>query len=414
MITGAGRAHPEPARLLRSVELPGPTRPHPRGAVTPADPKPDGRLAGRPSRQPSRDGAPASRAARARRSATVAQALRARRPKTSPPSVKPEPERPDREGADRERPCATSTSAASARAPRAPARSAPPRAAACAGRRRPGGRGRGRRRSRGRRTRLRVYSLVRLVPRDADSAASGRRRLRRRRHAHDAGLRDAVPPPRRGTAARGRRCSRHPGRRRRRGARRDRDRLKELACAALRGIDGAAIDAARRDVRRRGRATVAAGRHGRTPAAPPRARARRDPRLRLARRVPRPARATLLEVDGDRLHAARAWRRTAGSRDGSSARTAAAQRRPGASASGSVGAGLADAVLWAYGDSPGDRPLLVARRPSGLGRRRRGWRPSPGSMRSRRDGRSRRPAPRARRRSPISASPRACSSGTSS
>ena len=126
-----------------------------------------------------------------------------------------EPEGAEREGADRDRLAPDATAAASGRAPPLPARSAPRRAAACAARRRPGGRGRGRRRS------------PETVPTCSECIASfGGDRVR------DPHLR---PPPRRPRGARARRRARGAVRRvaprargRERRSREPRARIAEL------------------------------------------------------------------------------------------------------------------------------------------------------------------------------------------
>ena len=137
---------------------------------------------------------------------------------------------------------------------------------------------------------------------------------------------------------------------------RDRDRLKELACSALRGIDGSAID-----------------RLGEAFAAEVADRWLRDDTLARLRRHrelghdvilasasldvylrPLAARLVVDEVVCTRLERAPDGRLT-GRLLGANCRGEEKARRV---REWLAGAGLADAELWAYGDSPGDRPLL--------------------------------------------------------
>jgi len=141
-------------------------------------------------------------------------------------------------------------------------------------------------------------------------------------------------------------------------ARRDRDRLKELACAALRGLDVTAFD----DLGRSFAQEVARNwlRDDTT------ARLRRH--RELGHRVILASASLdvylgplgeLLEVDGivcTRLERGPDGRLT-GRLVGENCRGVEKARRV---REWLEAAGLADAVLWAYGDSPGDRPLLEA------------------------------------------------------
>lgn len=151
-------------------------------------------------------------------------------------------------------------------------------------------------------------------------------------------------------------------------AARDRDRLKELACASLAGLDGAAIDA----LGARFAAEVESRRLR------PDTRARLDRHRQLGHTVVL-ASASLdpylvplagsLGVDGvvctvlERDDAGRLTGRLAGA----NCRAAEKRRRV---EEWLAAAGLAEAELWAYGDSPGDRELLArADRPVWVGRR---------------------------------------------
>ena len=141
-------------------------------------------------------------------------------------------------------------------------------------------------------------------------------------------------------------------------ARRDRDRLKEVACMALRGLDGDALDELGRsyakeiEARRLREDTVA--------------RLRRHRELGHTVILASASFETYLgplgaalEVDGlvcTRLERGPNGRLT-GRLVGENCRGAEKARRD---REWLVAEGLADAVLWAYGDSPGDRPLLEA------------------------------------------------------
>lgn len=141
-------------------------------------------------------------------------------------------------------------------------------------------------------------------------------------------------------------------------ARRDRDRMKELACRALRGLDATALD----ELGRAFASEVATSwlRDDTT------ARLRRH--RELGHRVILASASLdaylgplgeMLEVDGivcTRLERGPDGRLT-GRLVGANCRGAEKARRV---REWLEAAGLADAVLWAYGDSPGDRPLLEA------------------------------------------------------
>ena len=139
-------------------------------------------------------------------------------------------------------------------------------------------------------------------------------------------------------------------------ARRDRDRLKELACGALRGLDASAYDELGRSFARevatswlRDDATARLRRHRELGHRVILASASLDAYLGPL--------GELLEVDGivcTRLERGPDGRLT-GRLVGENCRGAEKARRV---RGWLEAAGLADAVLWAYGDSPGDRPLL--------------------------------------------------------
>lgn len=141
-------------------------------------------------------------------------------------------------------------------------------------------------------------------------------------------------------------------------ARLDRDRLKELACAALRGLDAAAFDELGRTFARevatswlRDDTTARLRRHRELGHRVILASASLDAYLDPL--------GDMLEVDGvvcTRLERGLNGTLT-GRLVGENCRGAEKARRVGAWLEA---AGLADAVLWAYGDAPGDRPLLEA------------------------------------------------------
>jgi phosphatidylglycerophosphatase C len=140
--------------------------------------------------------------------------------------------------------------------------------------------------------------------------------------------------------------------------RRDRDRLKEIACSALRGIDGAALDRLGAEF---GRTFVSRRLRDDTTA-----RLRRHRELGhtviLASASLQPYVTPLGEMLGvddvvcTRLELGADGRLT-GRLLGANCRGAEKARRVKEWLSG---AGLADAELWAYGDSPGDAELLAA------------------------------------------------------
>ena len=139
---------------------------------------------------------------------------------------------------------------------------------------------------------------------------------------------------------------------------RDRDRVKELACSVLRGIDGDTIDElgsefAREVARRWLRDDVVArlDRHRRLGHTVILASASLDAYLRPLARA--------LQVDGvvcTRLERGLDGRLT-GRLVGRNCRAAEKARRV---REWLASAGLSDAILWAYGDSPGDRELLAS------------------------------------------------------
>jgi phosphatidylglycerophosphatase C len=139
-------------------------------------------------------------------------------------------------------------------------------------------------------------------------------------------------------------------------ARRDRDRLKELACAALRGLDVTAYDELGRSFAQevatnwlRDDTTARLRRHRELGHRVILASASLDAYLGPL--------GEMLEVDGivcTRLERGPDGRLT-GRLVGENCRGAEKARRV---REWLEAAGLADAVLWAYGDSPGDRPLL--------------------------------------------------------
>jgi phosphatidylglycerophosphatase C len=139
-------------------------------------------------------------------------------------------------------------------------------------------------------------------------------------------------------------------------ARRDRDRLKELACAALRGLDVSAYDELGRSFAQevatnwlRDDTTARLRRHRELGHRVILASASLDAYLGPL--------GEMLEVDGivcTRLERGPDGRLT-GRLVGENCRGAEKARRV---REWLEAAGLADAVLWAYGDSPGDRPLL--------------------------------------------------------
>ena len=140
---------------------------------------------------------------------------------------------------------------------------------------------------------------------------------------------------------------------------RDRDRLKEIACSALRGLDADEVDRLGASFAQevasdllRDDTTARLRRHRELGHTVVLASASLDPYL-----VPL---GELLGVDAvvcTQLE--RGQRRTAhGTARGRA--TAAGPRRPDACASGSTAPVSPDAELWAYGDSPGDAELLAA------------------------------------------------------
>ena len=141
-------------------------------------------------------------------------------------------------------------------------------------------------------------------------------------------------------------------------ARRDRDRLKELACAALRGLDATAFEDLGRSFAHevvanwlRDDTTARLRRHRELGHQVILASASLDAYLGPL--------GDMLEVDGivcTQLERGPDGRLT-GRLVGENCRGAEKARRVRAWLDA---AGLADAVLWAYGDSPGDRPLLEA------------------------------------------------------
>ena len=141
-------------------------------------------------------------------------------------------------------------------------------------------------------------------------------------------------------------------------ARRDRDRLKELACAALRGLDATALDELGRSFAHevvenwlRDDTTARLRRHRTLGHQVILASASLDAYLGPL--------GEMLEVDGivcTRLERGPDDRLT-GRLVGENCRGAEKARRV---REWLEAAGLRDAVLWAYGDSPGDRPLLEA------------------------------------------------------
>ena len=200
-----------------------------------------------------------------------------------------------------------------------------------------------------------MYSLVRLVPPTPTE-------LRPVVAAFDVDgtltTRDCVTPFLRRAA--GRRLVttllRHPGALVAAAAHRDRDRLKKLACSALRGVDGPAIDGLGEAF-----AQEIASRWLRDDTA---ARLRRHRELGHTVILASASLdaylgplGTLLEVDDvvcTRLERGPDGRLT-GRLVGANCRGSEKARRV---RDWLGSAGLADAVLWAYGDSPGDRPLL--------------------------------------------------------
>ena len=171
------------------------------------------------------------------------------------------------------------------------------------------------------------------------------------------GLRDAVSPRAAG-AELPLALARHPVALARALARRDRDRLKELASASLRGLDSAALDRLGSDFGRTIHLATAARRHDRAAPPAPRARSCRDPRVGVARAVRRARSASCLGVDDvvcTRLERDAAGRLT-GRLLGANCRGAEKARRVG---EWLAEAGLAGAELWAYGDSASDDELLA-------------------------------------------------------
>lgn len=141
-------------------------------------------------------------------------------------------------------------------------------------------------------------------------------------------------------------------------ARRDRDRMKELACTALRGLDATALDELGRSFARevatswlRDDTTARLRRHHELGHRVILASASLDAYLGPL--------GAMLEVDGivcTRLERGPSGRLT-GRLVGANCRGAEKARRV---REWLEAAGLAGAVLWAYGDSPGDFPLLEA------------------------------------------------------
>ena len=141
-------------------------------------------------------------------------------------------------------------------------------------------------------------------------------------------------------------------------ARRDRDRLKELACMSLRGLDTASFEELGRSFARevatswlRDDTTARLRRHRELGHRVILASASLDAYLGPL--------GDMLEVDG--VVCTRVERgpngRLTGRLVGENCRGAEKARRVH---EWLEAAGLANAVLWAYGDSPGDRPLLEA------------------------------------------------------
>jgi phosphatidylglycerophosphatase C len=163
--------------------------------------------------------------------------------------------------------------------------------------------------------------------------------------------------------------------------RRDRDRLKELACSALRGTSGSAIDAlgetfaAEIAAKRLREDTVARlRRHRELGHTVILASASLDAYLEPLART--------LQVDGvvcTQLERDLDGRLT-GRLAGANCRAAEKARRV---REWLASAGLSDAALWAYGDSPSDRELLAAAdQPVWVGGEQLGAEPQPDSMRT--------------------------------